>query len=340
MKFGESVYTIAEVGANHQGDLSLALKYIEEFARLGASAVKFQMRDLDTLFESEALGKPYDHSDSFGTTYGDHRAALEFSQADYAVLRKKCHQEGVDMMVTPFDEISLGRALELDVDVIKVASFDCGNLPMLEKLAKTDKPFVLSTGGSKEGEIDASVRVLEESGNELAILHCVSRYPAEPADMALLEISKLQAKYPEHVIGLSDHFSGILTGPLARSLGALVFEKHVTFSRSWRGTDHKFSLEPRGFKNFLRDILRCEQMMKHQIKEGLGTEPVFNKLGKVARASSSIAVGEKFSYDNVVGVIPGIRENTVDIKNVVNLLGKKAKNRYQAGEKIRADELK
>ena len=126
-------YVIAEVGANHQGDIEIAKRYINTFKEKGASAIKFQMRDNKSLFSEEAYNRPYVNDNSFGATYGEHREFLEFDDQQYRELRAECRRVGVDFMATPFDEASLEKVLRIGVDRIKIASFDCGNLPTFSR---------------------------------------------------------------------------------------------------------------------------------------------------------------------------------------------------------------
>lgn len=277
----EDFYVIAEVGQNHQGSLEKAIKYVECFSRLGANAVKFQSRDNLTLFDSSVYNMPYTSTNSFGSTYGEHREALELDFNELQQIKKACHDNGCDLMITPFDEVSLDQVIRLGIDAVKVASFDLGNLQFLDLISRAKLPTVISTGGGKSEHVLASVKQLVKVNPDLAILHCVSQYPCPPESIRLHEIQRLQAQYPEHTVGISDHFNGIITGALSYLLGARVFEKHVTFNRADKGTDHPFSLEPEGFRKFVRDIRRTRQMTSENAGIGIGDEPVFSEAGKV-----------------------------------------------------------
>ena len=135
-------------------------------------------------------------------------------------------------MSTPFDEPSLKVLDDLDVDLLKVASFDLGNLPFIDRIAKTGKPVVISTGGGDRDQIRSSVELLLDNNVEVAVLHCVSEYPCDFNRLGLDNISLLAKEFPNCVIGSSDHFNGILSGPMAYVKGARVFEKHVTLNRA------------------------------------------------------------------------------------------------------------
>lgn len=296
-------FIIAEVGNNHQGQLPLALEYIKQFASRGASAIKFQVRDNKRLFAVCAYNKVYNSEQSFGQTYGEHREFLELSSVDLETLRDACHEVGVAFMATPFDEPSIDLLEKIGVDVIKLASFDSGNLPFVKLAATVGSPVVMSVGGSSDTHIEDSIAVLEGADIHYSILHCVSKYPCEPEDLRLGRIVELKEKYPGIKIGLSDHFNGILSGSLARSVGAEIFEKHVTLNRSWKGTDHGFALEPEGFRRFVRDIHRVDQMMNFGLNSDVGSEPVFKKLGKTIVYNKSLPVGHVVTIDDLSGKI-------------------------------------
>lgn len=311
---------IAEIGQNHQGSLDLAIKYIETFAQLGATTVKFQARDNSTLFHESRYNLIYDSPNSFGSTYGQHREFLEFDVEQLAVLKECAHQNNVLFCCTPFDNISLERLLRINVDSIKVASFDLGNIPLLSKINNTNKPVIISTGGGSLRDVQISIDCLQ-GVRELSVLHCTSEYPcpADKIDLGMIPI--LKKLYPQYEVGISDHFNGTLTGPLAFTMGATVFEKHVTFDRSSKGTDHKFSLEPAGFKKFVRDINRAELMLQDSYRSVRGTESVFLRLGKSCVASRDLKSGVTLTLDDISGLI--FDRQYLPIRQVSYLVGRK-----------------
>lgn len=317
----DDIFVIAEVGQNHQGDLNLALEYIRKFSELGADAVKFQMRDIEFLFDDDALSRPYFSENSFANTYGEHRKKLELSLDDFKKIHQECRRNNVKFMCTPFEENSLKNILELGVDIIKISSFDLGNLPFLEKIAKTNLPIVMSTGGGDDEQIDESISIIKNYNQDIAILHCVSEYPCEYNKLGLEKIKTLKEKYPDLVIGSSDHFNGILSGPVAFLQGARVFEKHVTLNRSWKGTDHSFALEPDGFKKFVRDIQRTPKMLPQKDKSLLGKEDVFKKLGKSIIAKNNLLKGTVISTKDIDSKI--FSEVYIHVRETNNIVGKK-----------------
>ena len=238
--FDGTPFVIAEVGQNHQGDLNLAREYIRIFAFEGADAVKFQTRNNQYLFSKDAYEADYASENAFADTYGAHREKLELKPEWLPILKEDCVKYGVKFMSTPFDEPSLKLLEQIDVDILKLASFDLGNLPFINRVAKLGKPVVMSVGGGKIDQIRSSVEVLLNHHNEVTILHCVSEYPCEYNRLGLDNIEALIKEFPGCTIGSSDHFNGTLSGPVAYLKGACVFEKHVTLNRAWRGTDHSF----------------------------------------------------------------------------------------------------
>jgi sialic acid synthase len=296
-------FVIAEVGQNHQGRLDLARDYIRVFALEGANAVKFQTRNNKYLFSQEAYEASYGSENAFAETYGAHREKLELKPEWLPVLRDDCVRYGVKFMSTPFDEDSLELLQSVDVDILKIASFDLGNLPFIDRIGKTGKPVVMSVGGGRITQIRSSVEALLGHHHRVAILHCVSEYPCEYNRLGLGSIKQLISEFPECVIGSSDHFNGTLSGPVAYLMGARVFEKHVTLNRAWKGTDHSFALEPEGFRKFVRDVKRVRHMIPPKDESDLGQESVFKKLGKSLTARVDIRAGETIVLRHLSGRI-------------------------------------
>lgn len=331
-ELSDSPFVIAEVGQNHQGDLDIAREYIRIFAFEGADAIKFQTRNNRFLFSQDAYEAPYASENAFAETYGAHREKLELKPEWLPILKEDCIKHGVKFMSTPFDEPSLELLKKIDVDILKVASFDLGNLPFIHRIASLGKPVVMSVGGGKIDQIRSSVEVLLNHHDEVAILHCVSEYPCEYNRLGLDNIEVLIKEFPGCAIGSSDHFNGTLSGPVAYLKGARVFEKHVTLNRAWKGTDHSFALEPEGFRKFVRDIKRVRHMMMPKPADDLGNERVFKKLGKSLVAYADVKAGERFTLENLSGRIFNMQYIPVRESNQV--VGRVAKRNVSKGEPI------
>lgn len=331
-ELGEDVLVIAEVGQNHQGSLEIAREYVRIFAFEGADVVKFQTRNNRYLFSQDAYEAPYESENAFADTYGAHREKLELKPEWLPILKEDCVKHGVKFMSTPFDEPSLELLRQVDVDILKVASFDLGNLPFIHRIASLGKPVVMSVGGGKIDQIRSSVEVLRSHHDEVAILHCVSEYPCEYSRLGLDNIKVLIKEFPDCVIGSSDHFNGTLSGPIAYMKGARVFEKHVTLNRAWKGTDHSFALEPEGFRKFVRDIKRVRHMMSPKPAEELGNERVFKKLGKSLVAYADIKAGDTITLDSLSGRIFNL--TYIPVREANRIIGCVATRDIAQGEPI------
>ena len=336
-ELAENPFVIAEVGQNHQGDLDLAREYVKVFAMAGADAVKFQTRNNRYLFSEDAYAAPYASENAFAETYGEHREKLELKPDDLPILKADCEKFGVKFMSTPFDEPSLDLLIEIGVDILKIASFDLGNLPLIERIGAKRKPVVLSVGGGKAAQIRGSVETLLRHHDEVAVLHCVSEYPCEYNRLGLDNIEVLAAEFPRCAIGSSDHFNGTLSGPVAYLRGARVFEKHVTLNRAWKGTDHSFALEAEGFRKFVRDIKRVRHMMPPKPVDQLGQEQVFKKLGKSLVAFADIRAGEVIGLDALSGRI--FREQFIPVREADRVVGRVAQRDIARGAPITFDDV-
>lgn len=266
LDFGDRYYTegdvfvIAELGCNHMGQAHTCRQMIEEAARCGADAVKLQKRDNRELFTKTAYGRDYRNELSYGPTYGAHREALEFGREEYEEFKQLAHDRGLRFIVTPFDLPSLAFCQDLGVDAYKLASSDVTNTPLARRVAAAGRPVFASTGGAEPADIRRLAQALDQETDNWAILHCVSRYPNRDEDLDLATIHTLKTMFPQRMVGFSSHHPGLLPCLLARHNGASVFEVHFTLNRGERGTDHGFSLEPRGLSTLCEDLRRVQKM--------------------------------------------------------------------------------
>ncbi len=333
----DKVFIIAEVGQNHQGDLDKAREYIRVFALEGADAIKFQTRNNKYLFSKDAYDATYNSENAFANTYGAHREYLELKPEWLSILKKDCEKHGVKFMSTPFDEPSLSLLQTEKVDLLKLASFDLGNIPFIKRVAMTGIPVVMSVGGGKIEQIRSSVKMILDHHDKIAILHCVSEYPCEYNRLGLENIEVLAKEFPKLVIGLSDHFNGTLSGPVAYLKGARVFEKHVTLNRASKGTDHSFALEPEGFRKFVRDIKRVGKMLPAKEEADLGNEAVFKKLGKSVVAFVDINKGERITLEMLSGKI--FSDQIIPVRESANIIGCISKINIKKGDPVRYEHL-
>lgn len=285
-------YVIAEIGHNHQGSVDKAKEMFRAAKECGVDAVKLQKRSNRTLYTRAMYESPYDNENSFGSTYGAHREALEFGWDQYVELKAYAEEIGVTFFATAFDCESADFLAKLDVPAYKIASGDLNNVPLLQYVARIGKPIIVSTGGGSIDDVQRMYDAVTAVNPQLCILQCTASYPAEPEDMNLRVISTLRERYPDTVIGLSDHQNGIAMADVAYILGARVIEKHFTLNRAWKGTDHAYSLEPVGMRKLVRDLRRVRVALGTGVKQPLPLEkkPLF-KMGKKLVAAHRLAAG-------------------------------------------------
>ena len=240
-------YVIAELGANHNGDMRLAKKMIVEAKEAGADCVKFQSWSKDSIFSEGKYDDNYfiadDYRDRTDYTLEEIVEAYSISEEELLEMKNFADEVGIDCTSTPFSKKEADFLVdELKTPFIKVASMDLNNYPFLEYLAEKGKPMIISTGLSELYEIDKAVKTIESIGNEqIVILHCVATYPPTDSDVNLNNIKTLMAAYPDYPIGFSDHTLGTAIPLAAVALGACVIEKHFTLDKEMEGWDHKVS---------------------------------------------------------------------------------------------------
>ncbi|HJM45003.1 MAG TPA: N-acetylneuraminate synthase family protein [Candidatus Poseidoniaceae archaeon] len=262
-----SVYIIAEIGQNHQGDLEHAKKLIQKAAEAGVNAVKSQKRHTRTLLTPEEYDRPYDSPNAFADTYGKHRDALELSVEQHLELKEVAESYGLDYFVSPWDPVSAEQMTEVGMPLMKIASASITDKETIDAACEGKMPIIFSTGMSTEEEIDQTANWIRDAGVDVrCILHCTSTYPAEFHQLNLNYIPVLQEKYSDFIIGFSGHHRGISMDIAAVSLGAKIIERHFTLDRTQRGSDHAASLEFPGLSKLVRNIRALESAMGDGVK--------------------------------------------------------------------------
>jgi sialic acid synthase len=285
-------YVIAEVGHNHQGDVEHAKRLVEAAKECGVNAVKLQKRSNRALYTREFYEQPYDNELSFGRTYGEHRDELELDVDDYRELLRHARETGITLFATAFDFESADMLAELDVPAFKFASGDLRNTPLQRHVAAFGKPMFLSTGGGTMEDVERAADAILPLNEQLCILQCTAAYPASTEDLNLNVITTLRERFPELVIGLSDHQNGIAMALVAYMLGARVIEKHFTLDHALKGRDHAFSLMPEGMRRLVRDLNRVPAALGDATKRPLPAEadPI-EKMGKKLVAARELEQG-------------------------------------------------
>lgn len=299
-------YVIAEIGHNHQGDLEQCKRMFDSAAQAGASAVKLQKRDNRTLFTRAAYDQTYNSENAFGTTYGEHREALEFDHAEYLELQQYAKELKIDFFATAFDLPSLDFLVELDVPALKIASGDLKSVHLLRAAARSGKPLIVSTGASELTDVRRAYELLRSEGATFALLQCTAGYPPEFSELDLAVITTYRELFPDVVVGYSGHDSGITMATVAYVLGARIVEKHFTLNRALRGTDHAFSLEPVGMRKLVRDLQRTRLAMGDGVKRCHDSEILpGQKMGKKIVASHDLPAGHVITEADLAFKSPG-----------------------------------
>lgn len=302
-----SVYVIAEAGVNHNGSLALAKKMVDAAKDSGADCIKFQTFVAERLASKKAHKAVYQQRLT-GRTEGqlEMLKALELSFKDFEELSNYCREKGIDFLSTAFDAESIDFLASIGMGKWKVPSGEITNLPHLIRIARLQKPVILSTGMSTMEEVEAAVDVLRNHGcSEITLLHCTTEYPAPFDDVNLRAMVAMGAKSGLPV-GYSDHTMGIEVSLAAVALGATVIEKHFTLDNSMEGPDHRASLEPGEFKRMVRSIRNIEAAMGTGDKvPAVSEKKNISVVRKSIVAKRSIKKGEAFSEDNLTVKRPG-----------------------------------
>ena len=330
-------FVIAEIGNNHQGDLQKAKEMFKAAKECGVNAVKLQKRDNKSLLTRAAYNKPYENENSFGATYGEHREALEFGRTEYVELKKYAAELGLTMFSTAFDMNSADFLAELDMPLYKVASGDLKNTPLLKHIAKIGKPMIISTGGGTMEDVQRAYDAIMPINSQLCILQCTASYPAEPEDLNLRVVTTYRERFPDVIIGLSDHENGIAMALAAYVLGSRMVEQHFTLNHTWKGTDHAFSLEPIGMRKLVRDLRRVRIALGDGEKKIYPSEvnPI-TKMGKKLVASHDLKAGHTLTISDIAVKSPsdGIPPYELD-----NVIGKVLRNALSEDDNITFENL-
>lgn len=296
---------IFEAGLNHNGDLSIAKELVESAAQSGADVVKFQKRDIQALAAREMLQSEERRFPSLGSTYLEVRTKLELTKDDYLELRELAHSRGLEFMVTPFDKPSLDFLLDIKVDSLKVASHSVADPRLLQNVATSRLPVVMSSGMVTIEELDRAVGIFKSAQTDLALLHCSSEYPTNDTGANLRLIQTLRDRF-----GLTTGFSGHEIGSLhtiaAVAMGAKIVERHVTLSNRLEGFDHKMSMEVDAFADLVREIRRLEVALGDGVKTITPLEMTTRVKYRVSMvAARDLLPGEVLAPDLVVYKNPG-----------------------------------
>ena len=342
-------YIIGEVGQNHNGSVDIAKLIVELIARpvhedvfgfdlKPMNAVKMTRRDLNEELTTTQMNRIYDTPNSFGRTYGEHRAFLELDDEAHYEVYKFAKEKGLDFVETLCAKGCLSLLKLFTPDYLKVASRDLTNLPLLAAMAETKIPIILSTGMAGKKELDDALKVITHYHDDISILHCVSQYPTHPDNLNLNTILYLKENYGKYHIGFSDHTIGISAPVVAVGMGAEIIEKHITIDRNMKGTDQAGSLGPDGVNRMVRDIRICEKWLGTKdlyIDKSVASAKV--KLERSIATKKDLHIGDVIIEDDLHMLSPGDGFKWSQVNDVI---GKTVQVEIPANEVIYPDMIK
>ncbi len=326
---------IAEIGINHNGSVDTAKKLIDVAKDAGVFAVKFQKRDLESIYHRDLFTDLKNFEQGFQYIIPILRD-YELTPDQIHELKEYCDDIGMFFLCTPFDRISAKHLEEIGTQAYKISSADLVNFDLLEYMAGLEKPLLLSTGMSLEPEIDDTVNYLKQRDVAFALLHCVSSYPVDARDANLGRIEYLKNKYRVPV-GYSGHDIGTALSVIATTLGARIIEKHITLDKGMRGPDHKVSLLPEELTRLVANVREAEQACRDVRDEILQGE-LLNKMifRKSVVAARPIARGQLIERDMITVKSPG---TGLSAQKIFELVGKKARHDFGVDDLFYASDL-
>ena len=327
---GRPVYVIAEVSANHNGEYEQAVRILHAAKDAGADAVKLQTYTPDTI----TIASEREEFRVSGGTLWDGRTLYDLYAEAYMPwewqprLKRLAEDLGMDCFSSAFDTTAVDFLEEMNVPAHKVASCELVDIPLIQKMARTRKPLIMSTGMATVEEIEEALQIAREAGaTQIALLKCTSAYPAPAEEMNLRTIPEMARRF-NLPVGLSDHTTGISVPVAAVALGACIIEKHLTLSRLIPGPDSAFSLEPHEFKAMV-DAVRIAEKALGEIHFGLSEKEVASRAFRRSLfVVKDVNQGELFTAENVRSIRPG---NGLHTRHLTGVLGKSAARSIKRG---------
>jgi pseudaminic acid synthase len=330
------VYIIAELSANHHQDFEKAVQLIRAAKDAGADAVKLQTYTPDTI----TMRSDREYFRVGGGTLWDGKTLHELYAEAYTPwewqpkLKQAAKDLGLDLFSSPFDETAVDFLERMDVPAYKIASFELVDIPLIQKVAGTGKPLILSTGMATTEEIEEALGAARYAGaTQIALLKCTSSYPARAEEMNLRTIPEMIRRF-DVPVGLSDHSPDIVVPVTAVALGACLIEKHLTLSRAMKGPDSEFSLEPKEFKEMV-DAVRGTEKALGKVHFGVSAH---EESSVVFRRSlfvvADIKRGDLLTKENIKSIRPGHGLHTRYLKDMI---GKRATRDIDSGTPLSWD---
>ena len=316
-------YVVAELSANHNGDIARAFAVMDAAKQAGADAIKLQTYTADTLtIDHDGPGFRIESGPWAGQTLHELYSKASMPWEWHDALFAKGREIGITVFSSPFDETAVDFLQTMDAPAFKIASFEANDLPLVERVAATGKPVIVSTGMANRQEIAEIVAAARGAGcTELMLLHCISAYPAAAEDYNLRGIADMADAF-DTAVGLSDHTLGPETAIAAVTLGATLVEKHLTLRRSDGGPDSGFSAEPEEFTALCRSLRTAWNALGDPGYERIPAESSNAIFRRSLYAVTDIAAGDLLTRENIRSIRPGFG---LPPKVYPELLGRKAR---------------
>ncbi len=330
-------FVIAEIAQAHDGSLGILHSLVDAAALAGVDAIKFQVHIADA--ESSALEPFRVRFSSVDATRYDYWKRMELPLAEWRRLKEKCEFLGVEFLATPFSNVAVDLLEEVGVQRYKIGSGDAANPLLLERIARTGKEVILSTGLGSLDELDAAIALLRSRGNPFAVLQCTTQYPTAPEDVGLAWLARFRERY-RCPVGLSDHTGTIFAGLGAVALGAVVVEAHITFDRRMFGPDAKASLSIDEFANLVNGIRFMEKARISGPNKSLdnGKWELRRIFGKSLAVNRDLPVGHVLTFEDLEGKKPA--DAGIGVENLNNIIGQTLIRGKQRWEFLQEDDLR
>ncbi len=312
-------YIIAEAGVNHEGDIELAKRLIDEAKGGGADAIKFQTYKAEKIASRNSPAYWDTSQEPTKSQYELFKKYDKFWKKEFEILKKRCEKTDIEFLSTPFDTESAALLNDM-MDVFKISSSDITNKPFIEYICRFQKPIILSTGASYISEIETAVGWINKYGNRLALMHCVLNYPTQYSDANLGMISDMKKKFPDIIIGYSDHTlpGDMKTLEVATLLGARILEKHFTFDKTIPGNDHYHAMDKEDLIVFRANIDKVFMLLGDFSKHPLQSENIARKHARRSLvANRFIKSGHRIVLDDLTFKRPASGISPKDIDRLV-----------------------
>lgn len=331
------VFVIAEAGVNHNGDVDLACKLIDVAVEAGADAIKFQTFKAEESTSSSADKADYQKSEKDSESQLEMIKKLELPFEAFDVLKAYAERKKLVFISTPDGKESLDYLVGMGVDLLKIGSTEVTNIPFLKEFARTDIPLILSTGMSTLEEVKSAIEVLQkENRKKIMLMHCTTSYPTDYEDVNLLAMVTMAKEFGLDV-GLSDHTMTKEAAIMAVALGAVCIEKHITLDKNMPGPDHKASMDPEEFKDYVASIRRSELILGDGKKIPTKNEvQIMKTVRRSILAAHKLEAGTTITEEMLVFKRPGDGISPARVNEVV---GRKLQRNVDVEEKILWEDL-